>query len=145
MVGIWIALGGGLGSLARYGLAGLLMPWSQAGLPWGTFAVNVAGSTLLGFLVVALPAPIVSTRARGFFTIGFCGGLTTFSAFDVETLTLLQANRYGAAAAYSAGTVAACLAGVLVGLSLARLLNIYLTGTRSTPPRPAPPPRPPTP
>jgi fluoride exporter len=139
--GFWIALGGGLGSLARYGVSGVLIPWSDVGYPWGTFTVNVAGSALLGFLAAALTAPLISPRLRGFLTIGFCGGFTTFSAFDYETLTMLRLGRHGAAALYSAGSVAACLIGVFAGIALARLI----TSTRSTPPPPAPeqpPPRP---
>lgn len=119
MIGFWVGLGGGLGALARYALGGWVASWAYAGFPWATFAINVLGSAVLGFLQRALPAPVVPPAKRAFLAIGLCGGFTTFSTFDLETFTLLQEARYAAAAAYSLGSVAACIAGVLGGLWLA--------------------------
>jgi fluoride exporter len=118
-MGLWISVGGGLGAMARFAVSGWVTTWAYAGFPWGTFLVNVSGSALLGFLHRALPAGTASPRARGFFTIGLCGGYTTFSTFDFETFALLDAGRYALAGAYSLGSVATCVVGVLIGLRLA--------------------------
>jgi fluoride exporter len=115
VIGFWIALGGGIGAIARFGIGGWVTTWAYAGFPWPTFGINVLGSLALGFLVRALPAPRASPAARAFFTAGLCGGFTTFSTFDFETLALLQQQEYSTAALYSLGSAGACIAGVFGG------------------------------
>jgi fluoride exporter len=112
-----VALGGAIGALARFGLGGWVTTWAYAGFPWGTFFVNLLGSTALGLLHGILPAPPAAPAARAFLVIGLCGGFTTFSTFDFETLSLLQQGRPGTAAAYALGSVAACLSGVVAGMA----------------------------
>jgi fluoride exporter len=112
----WISLGGAIGAMARFGIGGWLTPWVGTGFPWATFLVNVSGSFLLGFLQRALQTRTASAATRGFLTIGLCGGFTTFSTFDFETLALLDEGRYALAAAYSAGSVVTCVAGVFAGM-----------------------------
>jgi fluoride exporter len=114
-----VALGGGAGALARFALGGWVVTWAGVGFPWGTFAINVLGSTLLGFLNRALPTPATSANVRALLTVGFCGGFTTFSTFDYETWVLLRQGRYLLAAAYSSGSVLTCVGGVLCGVWLA--------------------------
>ena len=81
------------------------------GFPLGTFAVNAAGSLLIGVVLGAeLPPPAVRLLA-----VGFCGGFTTFSTFSADTLRLLRAGNYGPAAAYAALSIAVCLACTAAG------------------------------
>lgn len=115
----WVAAGGALGSVLRVGVAARVAELAGAGFPWGTLTVNILGSGLLGWLSGRLLRSHASADLRGFATAGVCGGFTTFSAFDLETFQLLEAGRWAAAAAYSLGSVAACVAAIVVGLRLA--------------------------
>jgi len=111
-----IFLGGALGTLLR---AGLLEAVGEGapGWPWATFAVNVAGAFLLGYLVTTLPP---ATPHRPLWTTGFCGGLTTFSTFQVELVKMLEAGRLGIAIAYGGASLIAGMIGVQAGVVLAR-------------------------
>lgn len=116
-----VALGGALGSVARYG-AGLAARQLVPGWPWGTLFVNVLGSFAIGLLFawfIARPAP--EWVRLGLIT-GVLGGFTTFSAFSVETLELLRTVGAGSAFAYVALTLAAGLAACALGLWTARLV-----------------------
>lgn len=110
-----VGLGGAAGSIVRYVLsAGLLAGHSLLGFPAGTFAVNVAGSLLIGILLET-----TSSAAAGWLLIvGFCGGFTTFSTFSVDTVRLLRAGDYGPAAAYIVLSVAVCIAFTALGMWL---------------------------
>jgi CrcB protein len=122
---LWIALGGALGSTARYWLALLALPISRS-LPWGTILINVAGSFAIGFfgtLTLAhgrYPAP---EAARLFVMVGVCGGFTTFSSFSLQTLDLLRAGAPGRALANAALSVALCLGAVALGHVAGAALN----------------------
>ena len=95
--------GGFAGSVLRYAVSVFAVPWSlQSGFPVGTFAVNAAGSFLIGLSAALLPAGGWQTFAMA----GFCGGFTTFSAFSLEAVRMVRGGAYGAAAAYAAGSVA---------------------------------------
>jgi fluoride exporter len=122
-----VMLGGVLGSLLRW-LVGLLLPQSQGGLPWGTFAANASGCFVIGFYA-ALTGPdgrvFVGPLIRQFVMIGICGGYTTFSAFSLETFRFLAAGDYGSAALYLAISLASWLAAVWLGDALAWRLNDY--------------------
>jgi CrcB protein len=106
-----IFLGGALGTLLRAGLLEAIGEGAP-GWPWATFAVNMAGAFLLGYLVTVLPA---TKRQRPLLTTGLCGGLTTFSTLQLELLTMLEAGRVGIAVGY----VTASLGGGLLGVHLA--------------------------
>ncbi len=114
-----VAFGGALGASARYlanvGAMRLLGP----GFPWATLAVNVAGSFLMGVLVVVL-AQRDATRLAPFLMTGVLGGFTTFSAFSLDALTLWERGQAGPAAAYVAGSVTASLAAIVAGMAAAR-------------------------
>jgi fluoride exporter len=119
VIALYIGLGGALGALGRFALSGWVVTWAGAAFPWGTFATNVAGSSLLGYLTRARGMASASPGVRAFLTVGLCGGFTTFSTFDLETLVLLQHQRFAVAAAYSLGSVAACIGGIVGGRWLA--------------------------
>jgi fluoride exporter len=110
-----VFLGGALGTLLR---AGLLEGLGEGapGWPWATFAVNLLGAFLLGWLVVRFSPAF---RLRPLLTTGLCGGLTTFSTMQVELLTMLEAGRPGIAVGYAAASVVGGLLGVAAGGALA--------------------------
>jgi CrcB protein len=107
--------GGCAGALARAGLIELAPP--EAGRwPWVTFAVNVAGSFLLGWIATRRSP---ASRVRALVETGFCGALTTFSTLQLEVLRLLDADRAGVAVVYVGGSVAAGLVAVTIGVTTA--------------------------
>ena len=116
-----VALGGALGTVARY-LAGLAaLPFSQS-LPWGTVGINVVGSFVIGFfgtLTLADGRFPVPENVRLFVMVGFCGGFTTFSAFSLQTLDLLRGGTVGRAVANIVVSVVFCLLAVTAGHLLA--------------------------
>ncbi|MER8511084.1 fluoride efflux transporter CrcB [Mesorhizobium sp. M1423] len=106
--------------------------WWGTGFPFGTLLVNIVGSFLIGFYAT-LTGPdgrvFAGPLQRQFFMAGFCGGLTTFSAFSLETLTLAQGGRLVAAGLNIAVSVVAWLAAVWLGYIFAVRLN-RLRGSR---------------
>ncbi len=119
---LYIAVGGVAGTVARYGLQGLIQP--RAGtFPTGTLIVNLAGSLALGFIIrYATGSTVVSPELRGGLTIGFCGAFTTMSTFSYESMALLGDGDYWRAGLYMAGTIVGCLAAVALGTALANKL-----------------------
>jgi fluoride exporter len=115
----YIALGGIVGTLARYLVQGVIQ--SRAGVfPLGTLTINIAGSFLLGFIVrLATGSTVVSPELRGGLTIGFCGAFTTMSTFGYETVKLLGDGEYWQAGMYGGGTVFGCLLATWAGMALA--------------------------
>lgn len=122
MLYLYLAVGGVLGTLSRYGLSGWVHTWAGASFPWGTFAVNVAGSFLLGAAVRGADLLSLTPEVRGLVMVGFCGAFTTFSTFSFETVSLMQEGAWGRAALYSLGSVVLGLAAVAAGLSAANVL-----------------------
>ncbi|MGS4947197.1 fluoride efflux transporter CrcB [Meridianimarinicoccus sp. RP-17] len=126
MTTVWtvaqVAAGGAIGAAARY-LAGVaVMRAAGPGFPWGTLAVNVAGSFLMGVLIVTL-AHLGGTRFAPFLAVGVLGGFTTFSSFSLDAVTLYERGALGAAAGYVGGSVVLSLAGLVAGLALARAVT----------------------
>jgi CrcB protein len=121
MSALWIFLGGGLGSLARFGLSGLVARQIGETFPWGTLAVNVSGSFIIG-IFAALTAPegkwLVPHAFREFFMLGVCGGYTTFSSFSLQSLVLLQDGEWFKAVGNVVLSVVLCLFGVWLGHAL---------------------------
>ena len=113
-----IAFGGALGCLSRYWV-GLALLGASAAFPVNTLVINVLGSFALGVTAATLPGPSVARAGLG---VGFCGGFTTFSAFSVELVALLDRGDTGRATTYVAASVllsaAAAWAGILVGRAL---------------------------
>lgn len=117
-----IALGGALGSAARYGISGLL-PHAPGELPWSTVAVNVLGSAVLGiFMVFVLEVWQPGRYLRPFFGVGVLGGFTTFSAYMLDTWTLIGHGQPGVAVMYLGGTLIVGLLVLWSGLLTGRLL-----------------------
>ena len=111
-----VALGGGLGAAARY-LVSVLLSSGPAGFPWATLAVNLAGCLGIGLLWGSCSqASWFQEWGRAFLVVGLLGGFTTFSAFSLETLWLVAADRLAAAAAYAAGSLVGCVAMAWLGL-----------------------------
>lgn len=110
----WVALGGALGTAARFGA---VEAFPAHGWPWAVFAVNLAGSFMLGRLVETMSR---HERGRLIAGAGFCGGLTTYSTFAVEIAVFAREGRAALAAGYLALSVAGGLAAAAAGLALGR-------------------------
>ncbi len=111
-----VALGGALGSLARYGVGVAAARWLGLAFPWGTLAVNVAGGFAMGVLAARIGPD--QENLRLLLGVGVLGGFTTFSAFSLETVRLMeQAPAQGAlyVAASLVLSVGACWAGLVLG------------------------------
>jgi CrcB protein len=118
-----VALGGLVGCLARYWLAGVVQRLGDHGFPSGTLAVNIVGSLMIGIVMtLSLERGLVDERFRILLTTGFCGGFTTMSTFSYETFALLQGGEQLLANANTGVTFAACLGAVWLGSVIARAL-----------------------
>jgi fluoride exporter len=118
-----VCLGGALGSGARYLVATWALATFGPGFPRGTLLVNVAGSFLLGLvMIVSLQADAIAPDVRVFLSAGVLGGFTTYSSFNYEALALIGEGRHGTAAAYLGMTIAGCLVAGGAGMILGRWL-----------------------
>ncbi len=117
-----IFVGSGLGGAFRYLLSGWVQKLGNATFPLGTLAVNVAGCLMIGFLSVAFSGRfLIREDFRIAILIGFLGGLTTFSAFGIETFAFLNDGQYFRAGLNVVLSVAAGLAAVWAGYRLAEI------------------------
>jgi fluoride exporter len=123
---LWVALGGALGSVARYWMGVRITVLAGLAFPWATILINILGSLAIGFLVTLtgpegrVPAPL---GIRAFLLIGICGGFTTFSAFSLQTLDLARSGRLLLAGANIVLSVVLCLVAVAFGHWLAKLFG----------------------
>jgi fluoride exporter len=118
-----IAAGGAAGALARVGLS-QAFPTTAGQWPWMTFAINLVGSFLLGYIVTSLQQrPHPSRFRRPLLTTGLCGTFTTFSTVQVELLHMIDHGRYGLTLLYIAASVLGGLLAVLLASALARRLG----------------------
>jgi CrcB protein len=117
----WIAvfLGGGLGSMVRFGIA-RLMHSKDWDFPLATLLANIISCIILGFLMSSLTK--TSATVRIFLMVGFCGGFSTFSTFTAETYQLIGAGNYLYAVLNICGSMIACLLGLLIGIRLSIVL-----------------------
>lgn len=122
MTVLLVLLGGAVGAPTRYLADQYVQSRHDTVLPWGTFAVNVAGSLILGLLAGAAAGGTLPAWLLTFAGTGFCGALTTFSTFGYETLRLAQSGNWALAGLNVAGSVSvglgACALGWLVGTAL---------------------------
>jgi CrcB protein len=126
VIPLWVAVGAAIGGLARYWCSGAIAHAFGETFPWGTLVVNVAGSTLIGFVFVVTGPDgrvLMETAHRQFIMTGIFGGFTTFSSFSLQTLTLLQDGERLYALANIALSVGLCLLGVWLGAVLGALVN----------------------
>jgi CrcB protein len=126
MIYIWLAIGGALGTVARFWCSGVAARLIGETFPWGTVVVNVVGSFIIGFAATALGPDgrmFVGTTARQFTMVGFCGGYTTFSSFSLQTLNLMNDGEWLYAVSNVGLSVALCLIAVWAGHVLAMNLN----------------------
>ncbi len=120
MIFVWVAVAGGLGSVARYGLTRVL---PMSALPWGTLAANLLGSFLIAWLYVHSDRvdPTAAGRLRVVLGVGFCGGFTTYSTFNYEMLRLAESAGLSRSLLYLAVTVLGCVVAALLGSALGRM------------------------
>lgn len=122
-----VALGGAIGATARYLCVGVAARLFGHGFPMGTLLVNVVGSAAMGLVAAALlersaagAGAALWPRVAPFAITGVLGGFTTFSAFSLDALYLIERERFGAAALYIGGSVALSIIGLWLGMSAAR-------------------------
>jgi len=118
-----IAIGGALGSLARYAVASLVQSAAWPGFPWGIFAVNISGGFIMGVIVELGALKLHFTpELRAFLTVGVLGGYTTFSTFSLDSALLIERGAYASAAMYIAGSALLSVAALFAGLWIVRVL-----------------------
>ncbi|MEZ5921298.1 MAG: fluoride efflux transporter CrcB [Parvularculaceae bacterium] len=123
---LFVMLGGALGSGARYFCSGLVANMVGETFPWGTIAVNVFGSFLIGFFnTISSPDGrlFIGTEARQFLMLGVFGGFTTFSSFSLQTLNLMRDGEWGPAGANVGISFAVCMIAVWLGHLAAAAMN----------------------
>lgn len=118
MLVLYVAAGGALGAVLRYGLSEAVRLWTQ--WPVGTLAVNTLGCLLAGWLWATFDWGAQPGPGRAFFVTGLLGGFTTFSAFSLDTLTLWDSGQRALAVAYGVATVGLTLFAVWAGHRLGR-------------------------
>jgi fluoride exporter len=121
---VLVALGGAAGAVARYLVDGFVAERAVGAFPWGTLAVNLSGSALLGLLfALAIERGVLPASARGPLMIGFLGAYTTFSTLMLESWRLWEDGAVGLALANALGSVALGLVAVFIGLTIGRALT----------------------
>lgn len=126
MAMLLVFLGGALGSMWRYWWSGLVARRFGETFPFGTFLVNLVGSTMIGVfsgLLTHLSSASLATAFNQLLVVGICGGLTTFSSFSLQTYSLILAGRWGTALSNIAFSTGLCLAGVALGWQITQQIN----------------------
>ena len=118
---LMVALGSATGGVMRFAISSLAQSRWPHGLPWGTLAINVLGSMVIGLLLrSSLDGPGIAPGMRALLAVGFCGGFTTFSTFSWETAVMLREGEVASAALYTALSVTLSIAATFAGFRLAR-------------------------
>jgi fluoride exporter len=119
-----IFIGGGLGAVARWGVGVAAARLLGTAWPWGTLGVNVAGSFAMGLVMGHLMRNGIGAQSnenlRLFFATGLLGGFTTFSAFSLETVKMIDAGRWPDGAIYAVASVSLSVLAVFAGMALSR-------------------------
>jgi CrcB protein len=119
-----VFVGGAMGTLARAGLEAFAAP-DPGRWPWPTFIVNIVGAFLLGCFVTRLLERLpTSSYRRPLLGTGLCGGLTTFSTMQVETVKMLEHHHYGLAVGYTVASLAAGLTAVYLATAMTRRVRV---------------------
>ena len=118
LVVVWVALGSALGGVLRYLGTELSLRLLSSTFPWGTVAINIVGSFVIGFFIVVSGPDgrwSAGPEMRHFVATGILGGFTTFSAFSLQTVALAQEGAWAFAAANIVGSVVLCVTGAWLG------------------------------
>jgi fluoride exporter len=117
-----VAIGGALGSMARYGSGVLVGRMWGASFPLGTLLINIAGSLAMGLFIgfLARTTPSWQADARLFVAVGVLGGFTTFSSFSLDAIAMIERGEWAQASLYIVGSVLIGLIGLYVGLLIFR-------------------------
>jgi CrcB protein len=120
---VWVFIGGGLGSVARYELTQKILKYTTGNFPWATILVNFSSCFILGLLFsLFIVKGTTGQTFRLLLGIGFCGGFSTFSAFTFETFELLKTGNYFYAGSNMIISIAICLFSLWMGWSVAKFL-----------------------
>jgi len=123
---LWVAIGSAIGGMLRFACSLLIAERIGETFPWGTLAVNISGSLVIGFFYT-LTEPggrfLVGTTARQFVMVGICGGFTTFSTLSLQTLILARDGDWARASTNVMATIALCMLAVWIGHIAAAALN----------------------
>lgn len=120
---VFIAMGSAIGGVARYCLSSAINAVLGRDFPYGTLSVNILGSLLMGFLyVLMIERAHASIEWRGAIIVGLLGAFTTFSAFSLETVSLLEAGQRLSAIANMILSCILCVAGCWLGMAIAKNL-----------------------
>lgn len=118
-----IAAGGAIGAVLRFWMSNGVYALLGRGFPYGTLAVNVLGSLVMGFLYILMIERLaIGAEWRAFLLIGLLGAFTTFSTFSIETMNLLEQADYAKAALNALLSVVACVGAAFLGVTIARQL-----------------------
>ena len=127
MASLHVALGGGIGALLRYQLGRSMTAWLGSAMvstfPWATLAVNAIGSVLMGVLAGWLARHGQGEQLRLLLGVGLLGGFTTFSAFSLEMVMLIQRGQFTFALLYLILSIGLGITGLLFGLTITRMIG----------------------
>lgn len=127
----YVALGGAIGSMLRFGINRWLTLLLGDALPWGTILINICGAFVIGLFAAYFEGSarsFIPVEVRQFVLVGLCGGFTTFSSFSLQTMVLLNAGETGRAMLNVALSVALCLIAVTLGYMLPNAVNAVTRG-----------------
>jgi CrcB protein len=120
MILLLIAIGGAAGSVLRYLIGGRVQHFAPHGFPVGTLFVNVVGCFLIGIFIRQFMNIQTHNYMRALLIVGFCGGFTTFSAFSMETVGLIEGGEYPRAFSYILLSIVLCLTATFAGMTMMR-------------------------
>ncbi len=126
MIYVYVAVGGALGSMARFWLANTMAIITGPAFPWGTLLINIIGSFVISFFGVLASHGLrlaVPYEVRIFVVVGLCGGFTTFSSFSLQTIDLIKNGQAGRAMIYVAASIILCVGACGLGFLAASALN----------------------
>lgn len=118
---ILVIIGGALGTLCRYGISSSIYLLLGRDFPYGTLAVNLLGSIIIGSVyILAIEKINISEELRTGITVGFLGAFTTFSTFSIETMNLIESGELTKAGLNIALSIILCIGGCCLGMNVAR-------------------------